>query len=116
MHSGFQNLRAALPMNIKRHFDDFKIWAGAQPDIDRVFTIWTACLETYGGPWLFGAAPTVADAMFAPVVSRFVTYCVPCDPAAGAYVDTVMAWPPMVEWVTAAHAEADELAELECEF
>jgi len=116
MHSGFHGLRSALPMNCKRRFKDFKVWAGAQPDIERVFTIWASCLDAYGGPWLFGAAPTVADAMFAPVVCRFVTYAVPCDDLSAKYVETVLGWPPMVEWLAAAETEVDEVAELECEF
>ena len=49
MNSGFANLRSALPMNLKAHHPGFKIWAGAQPDIDRVVEIWTECLATYGG-------------------------------------------------------------------
>src|ERR1700719_684484 len=75
MHSGFHNLRSALPMNLKAHHKNFKVFAGAQPDIDRVQTIWSECLERWGGPFLFGA-PTIADAMFAPVCTRFLTYSV----------------------------------------
>ena len=51
MNSGFANLRASLPMNLKGHFPGHKIWAGAQPDIDRIVEIWTECLATYGGPF-----------------------------------------------------------------
>jgi glutathione S-transferase len=116
MHSGFHGLRSALPMNIKRRFEDFKVWAGAQGDIDRISAIWDTCLDDYGGPWLFGAQPTMADAMFAPVACRFVTYSVPCDKACATYVDTVFSWSPMLEWLAAAEAEVDEVAELECEF
>src|ERR1700743_2054640 len=54
MHSGFSNLRSALPMNIKAHFPGFKVWAGAQADVDRICEIWRECLKTYGGPYLFG--------------------------------------------------------------
>ena len=56
MHSGFYNLRSALPMNLKAHHPGFKVWAGAQADIDRVMAIWRECLTTYGGPYLFGTA------------------------------------------------------------
>ncbi len=63
-----------LPMNIKAHFPDFKIWSRAQADIDRVIEIWQECLERYGGPYLFGKQPCVADAMYAPVVTRLLTY------------------------------------------
>ena len=74
MHSGFANLRSALPMNLKAKYPGFKVWAGAQADIDRVTTIWRECLNEYGGPYLFGARPSVADAMYAPVTTRFQTY------------------------------------------
>src|SRR5215469_4804581 len=74
MHSGFANLRSALPMNLKARYTNFKLWAGAQPDIDRVLEIWRECLKRYDGPYLFGEAPTLADAMYAPVCTRFLTY------------------------------------------
>jgi glutathione S-transferase len=115
IHSGFHNLRSALPMNLKAHYKTFKIFAGAQPDIDRVQTIWTECLETYGGPFLFGA-PTIADAMFAPVCTRFLTYSVKIAGPVTAYCDTIMAWAPMREWVDAAIAEPEEMEELDMEF
>src|SRR5579871_135089 len=67
MHSGFSNLRSALPMNLKAHFPGFKSWAGARADIDRITTIWRECLDRYGGPYLFGDSPCAADAMYAPV-------------------------------------------------
>ena len=54
MHSGFSNLRSALPMNLKAHFPGFKSWAGARADIDRVTAIWRDCLAKYKGPYLFG--------------------------------------------------------------
>jgi glutathione S-transferase len=84
MHSGFANLRSALPMNLKAHYPGFKIWAGAQADIDRVTEIWRDCLDTYGGPYLFGDRLTMADAMYAPVCLRFLTYDVPLDSASRA--------------------------------
>ncbi|RUX92188.1 glutathione S-transferase, partial [Mesorhizobium sp. M2A.F.Ca.ET.040.01.1.1] len=63
MHSGFHNLRSALPMNLKARHKSFKIFSGARPDVERIKAIWSECLATYGGPWLFGAWPTMADAM-----------------------------------------------------
>ncbi|MGC4396268.1 glutathione S-transferase [Hydrogenophaga sp. T2] len=116
MHSGFTALRSSLPMNIKAHFPGFKLWSRAQTDIDRIEAIWTECLASYGGPWLFGARPCIADAMFAPVVTRFITYAVPLDPVCVAYCDTVMGLPAMQEWVAAAEAEPDEIDELDAEF
>src|SRR3974390_529755 len=54
MHSGFANLRSALPMNLKAHHPNFKVWAGAQADTDRIAFIWRECLDTHGGIFLFG--------------------------------------------------------------
>jgi glutathione S-transferase len=68
IHSGFTTLRASLPVNLKHHFPGFKIWTRAQADIERVCAIWVECLEKSGGPYLFGAQRTIADAMYAPVV------------------------------------------------
>lgn len=116
MHSGFVNLRSALPMNLKAHYPGFKVWAGAQADIDRVASIWRDCFTTYNGPWLFGAKPTVADAMYAPVCTRFLTYDVKLDPACAAYCRTVMDWTIMQDWASAAKAEPDDLDELDVEF
>jgi glutathione S-transferase len=116
MHSGFANLRAALPMNLKAHYPGFKIWAGAQADIDRVAAIWRECLETYGGPYLFGPTLTRADAMYAPVCTRFSTYGVALDPACAAYSARILAWPAMQEWIAAAKQEPDDIEELEVEF
>ncbi|WCT72285.1 glutathione S-transferase [Sphingomonas naphthae] len=113
MHSGFFNLRSALPMNLKSRHESFKVFSGARPDIQRIEQIWGDCLTRYGGPFLFGAAPTIADAMFAPVATRFVTYNVAIGEAAAAYRDTIMAWPLMRRWIDAALAEPEEMAELD---
>lgn len=102
MHSGFASLRASLPMNIKAHFPNFKVWSRAQSDIDRVLEIWKECLATYGGPYLFGKLPSVADAMYAPVVTRFLTYDVAIDKTCAAYCKRIMELPPMKEWVAEA--------------
>jgi glutathione S-transferase len=116
MHSGFANLRSALPMNLKGHYPGFKVWAGAQPDIDRIVAIWRECLSGYGGRFLFGATPTIADAMYAPVCARFATYDVPLDTRCKSYCKTVMAWGPMREWIEDAQHESEELEELDVEF
>jgi len=116
MHSGFANLRSALPMNLKVRHEGFKVWAGAQADIERVMAIWRDCLKRYGGPYLFGAAPTVADAMYAPVCTRFATYDVKLDSASAGYRDLILRWPPMMEWRQAAQSEPDEVEELDVEF
>jgi len=116
MHSGFANLRSALPMNLKVKHDKFKVWAGAQADIERVTTIWRECLQRYGGPYLFGNTPTMADAMYAPVCTRFATYDVKLDPASAAYRDQILRWAPMMEWTAAAKSEPEEVEELDVEF
>jgi len=116
MHSGFTNLRSALPMNIKAHHPDFKVWVGAQADIDRVLSIWRECLAKTAGPFLFGASPCMADAMFAPVVTRFLTYDVKLDSDCAAYAQTIMNLPAMQEWIDGAKAEPDEVVELDVEF
>ncbi|RVU04479.1 glutathione S-transferase [Novosphingobium umbonatum] len=116
IHSGFTNLRSALPMNLKVSHQKFPVFSGARPDIERIEAIWQECLSTYGGPFLFGAEPTIADAMYAPVTTRFITYAVPVSPASAAYCQTIAQWAPMVEWREAALAEAEEMEELEVEF
>ncbi len=116
MHSGFANMRSALPMNLKAHYPGFKVWAGAQADIDRIIMIWNECLASYGGPFLFGAVPSMADAMYAPVCARFATYDVKLDKASAAYCKTIMAMPLMQEWIDAAKEEPEEMEELEVEF
>jgi glutathione S-transferase len=115
MHSGFASLRSALPMNIKAHFPDFKVWARAQDDIERVVSIWRECLDAYGGPFLFGARSS-ADAMFAPVVTRFVTYDVKLEADIAAYGERILALPDMQEWIARAQEEEDEIEELDAEF
>jgi glutathione S-transferase len=116
MHSGFTNLRSALPMNLKVHYPGFKAWAGARGDIERITKIWRECLERYGGPYLFGADPCAADAMYAPVCTRFLTYDIGIDSLSAQYCRSIMALAPMQEWVAAAKLEPDELEELDMEF
>jgi glutathione S-transferase len=116
MHSGFSNLRSALPMNLKGHYPGFKVWTGAQADIDRILTIWHECFDTYHGPYLFGKKPCIADAMYAPVCTRFLTYDVKLDSECAAYCQTMMALPHMQEWIAAAKSEPEEVMELDVEF
>ncbi len=116
MHSGFSNMRSALPMNIKGNYPGFKVWAGAQADIDRIATIWRECLAASKGPYLFGASPSMADAMYAPVCTRFLTYNVKLDQVCADYCKTIMAMPYMSEWVAAAKNEPEEVLELDVEF
>jgi glutathione S-transferase len=115
MHSGFSALRSALPMNLKAHFPAFKVWARAQSDIDRISAIWRECLEASGGPYLFGKR-TMADAMFAPVATRFHTYDIKLDDVCQQYCDTILAMPEMQQWQAAAEVEPEDINELEVEF
>jgi len=115
MHSGFYNLRSALPMNLKAHYPGFKVWSGAQADIARVVEIWRMCLTESSGPFLFGK-PSMADAMYAPVCTRFKTYDVKLDPLSQKYCDTILSWPLLQQWTEAASLEPDELDELDAEF
>lgn len=116
MHSGFGAMRAALPMNLKAHFPDYTIWSGAQADINRILTIWNDCLKKYGGPYLFGEQMTMADAMYAPVVTRLLTYDVKIDKVSAAYCRHILALPAMQEWIEAAKLEPEDIDELESEF
>jgi glutathione S-transferase len=116
MHQGFFNLRSALPMNLAARHEGFTVWQGARHDIERVFSLWRDCLSLYGGPYLFGAKPTMADAMFAPVCTRFYTYDVKLDETCAGYVATIRRWAPLVEWTEAAAAEPDHFKELDAEF
>jgi glutathione S-transferase len=115
MHSGFVSLRQALPMNIKAQFPHFKIWSKARADIERISAIWRESLGAHGGPFLFGDI-TLADAMYAPVVSRFRTYGVELEPGLRDYADRIWNLPAMQEWRAAAVAEKEEIEELEVEF
>ena len=90
-------------------------WSKAQADIERIVILWRECLDAHGGPFLFGEL-SIADAMYAPVVSRFRTYDVALDRQTQAYADRIWALPAMVEWRKAALAEVEEIEELEVEF
>ena len=103
-------------MNIKGKFPKYKVWSRAQADIDRIIEIWALCFKTYGGPYLFGEKPCAADAMYAPVVTRFLTYDITLDKTSAAYCKTIMALPAMAEWVAAAKLEPEEIDELDAEF
>lgn len=115
MHSGFAALRSSLPMNLRGHFPGYKIWSRAQADIDRITEIWRDCLSRYGGPYLFGER-CAADAMYAPVATRFSTYDVKLDRMCAGYRDRLLAMPEMIEWSEAARLEPEEIDELDAEF
>ena len=116
MHSGFSALRSSLPMNLRLHRRGFPIWSAVRADIERITEIWRDCLQTWGGPWLFGRTATVADAMYAPVVTRFSSYDVVLDAVCASYSAHVRQWPDLVEWITAAVEEPEAIEELDAEF
>jgi glutathione S-transferase len=116
MHSGFVSMRSALPMNLKGRYPNYKVWSRAQADIERVLAIWADCLAKYGGPFLFGAQRGMADAMYAPVVTRLQTYDVRVpDPASAAWCQRMLALPEMQEWTAAALREPEAIDELDVE-
>jgi len=110
MHSGFLALRSTMPMNLRSHKPMTTIPPEVQRDIDRVIEIWRDCREQFGagGDFLFGEF-TIADAMYAPVVSRFRTYGVSLDPICQAYADAVWQMPAMQAWIEAAIAETETI-------
>ena len=115
MHSSFQALRREFPMNIRKSLPDRPISAEAQTDIDRIIAIWRQCRERFGhggGDFLFGRF-TVADAMFAPVVTRFRTYQFRLDRVADAYCNAIMSLPAMQQWAQAAKNEPMVIDEYE---
>lgn len=106
MHAGFVDLRRNLSMDLKHKKYETPRTVGSEADIARITQIWRDARGRFGaeGPFLFGPF-TIADAMYAPVVTRFVTYGVPLDPVSQAYVDAVLDLPAMKEWYAAAQAE-----------
>lgn len=107
MHAGFQNLRQNMPMNCRARLPGIAREPGVQEDIDRISAIWRDCRQNFpaDGELLFGHF-TIADAMFAPVVSRFITYDVKLDSTAAAYANAIWSLPTVQEWVTAASSES----------
>ncbi|HEY6459132.1 MAG TPA: glutathione S-transferase family protein [Polyangiaceae bacterium] len=112
MHAGFAALRAKLPCNIRRRapMRDPARHAGeaVQQDIARVEALWAELRGRFGqgGDYLFGARPTVADAFYAPVATRFRTYAVPISAASKAYVDAILSDPAFLAWEKEGTAEA----------
>ncbi len=106
MHAGFGALRHSMPMEIHASKPHDGRSADVIADINRIVSIWESCRSRYDakGPFLFGEF-SIADAMFAPIVWRFLTYAVELPPVSRAWVETMCALPAMQEWRTAALAE-----------
>ena len=108
MHSGFPNLRNDAPMNIRRRSDASRMTADGLADAARVDALWREWLARSCGPFLFGRW-SIADAMYAPVVTRFVTYAIPRSDVAQGYLDRMWAEPNFAAWVDGAEAETRQL-------
>ena len=108
MHSGFQALRGAMPMNIRSRHPGKGMNDDSRRDIDRIVAIWSSCRERFGkdGALLFGRF-SIADAYYAPVVTRFQTYAVELPRAAQAYCDSVLALGGVRAWMDAARRETE---------
>lgn len=106
MHGGFLPVRQALPMNLGKRFKTPDLSEDAKASVARIEQLWRETKSEFGsgGGFLFGAF-SAADAMFAPVVTRFDTYQIPVASGTRAYMDTVLGHPAFVEWKTAALAE-----------
>jgi len=105
MHAGFRGLRMAMPMNLGRTFPGKGRTPEALADIARIEAIWAEALDHHGGPFLFGTRFCLADAMYAPVVTRFLTWQPDLTPKSQAYVQAVRAHPLMERWYAEAAAE-----------
>ena len=114
MHGGFGAMRGHMPVNCRAHLPGRGLTQDALTDIARIEALWGDCRARFGGggDFLFGGF-TIADAMYAPVVSRFTTYQPDLGPVSQAYVDAVNGHPAMVEWNEAARAEPETIFEME---
>ncbi len=112
MHSGFLDMRHALPMNCRKTFPEFQVPENALEDIRRIQEIWDGCLASSSGPWLFGGFG-IADAMYAPVALRFSTYGVSLTSSSRKYVAQVKKTPAILEWIAGAENETEIIASFE---
>lgn len=109
MHSGFAPLRDHMSMDLVARLPGQCRGPGVAENIARIDALWSDCRQRFGagGPWLFGARPTLADCAYAPVATRFRTYDVALSTPAAAYRDTVLAWPLFRAWEAAAPGEPE---------
>lgn len=112
MHSGFDSLRSALPMNCRAQGRKVEVGKALKRDIDRIMSVWGEARERFGngGGWLYGAF-SIADAFYAPVVFRFKTYDVPIDAVAHRYMDHLLADADVQKWAADADQESEILEE-----
>jgi Glutathione S-transferase len=105
MHSGFPSLRTVCSMDVAQVTPLDAVPPEVAAEVERIRTVWNDCRARFGqsGPFLFGRF-SIADAMYAPVVSRFTTFAIPVDAVSKAYMDAVWALAPMREWKASAAA------------
>ena len=108
MHAGFRGLRSAMPMNIRASLPGKGMNPAVQQDIDRIVEIWESCRARHGqgGELLFGQF-TVADAFYAPVATRLLTYAVTLPPVAQRYADALLALAAVRDWMAQARRETE---------
>ncbi|HWH18618.1 MAG TPA: glutathione S-transferase family protein [Allosphingosinicella sp.] len=106
MHSSYPNLRRECPMNVRKQFPQKELKEEVRREVIRILELWAEARARHGkgGPYLFGTFGA-ADIMFAPVVTRFVTYSVPVPRFAAAYMEAILNHPWMQEWLEAAQEE-----------
>lgn len=105
MHSGFQTLRNVCSMSVGLRVRLHGISEPLQADLSRLRALWVAGLDAHGGPWLAGGSFTAVDAFFAPVATRVQTYDLPLTQQAAEYVQRLLEFTPVKEWVNAGVAE-----------
>ena len=114
MHAGFSALRSHMSMNCRKHLPGKGRTPEVLKDIERIAALWNDCRARFGrgGDFLFGRF-SIADAMYAPVALRFVTYAVDLDPVSAAYVKTLSALPAIRQWIADARAETEVIPQFE---
>ncbi len=106
MHSSYQNLRRECSMNVRKQFPPKPLSEGVRAEVIRILELWAQARARHGsgGPYLFGTFGAV-DIMFAPVVTRFITYSIPVPRFAAAYMEAILSHPWMIEWIEAAQED-----------
>lgn len=114
MHSSFVNIRTEMPMNCRRTISPISLSEQALQEVERIKALWIQCRSKYAsqGDWLFGEY-SIADAMFAPIVLRFMSYAIPVSGQVEGYIETVLNQPSIIGWIEAGRAEKEVIQESE---
>lgn len=114
MHSSFVNIRTEMPMNCRRTISPISLSEQALQEVERIKALWEQCRSKYAsqGDWLFGEY-SIADAMFAPIVLRFMSYAIPVSGQVEGYIETVLNQPSIIGWIEAGRAEKEVIQESE---